>query len=116
MKPIPKKNIVLVDDHIIIRDGLKALIEKLGPYTISAQFDDGTSFIKQYESLQPKPDLIIMDLSMPHLSGLEVMQIWKDKRYETPVLILTLNEAEDNIVKLFRLGVKGYLKKSCSAA
>jgi two-component system, NarL family, invasion response regulator UvrY len=115
MKQIPKKNIVLVDDHTIIRDGLKVLIEKLGPYNISAQFDDGETFIKQYESLKPVPDLIIMDLSMPHLSGLEVMQVWKSKCYETPVLMLTLNEAEDSIIQLFRLGVRGYLKKSCSA-
>jgi two-component system, NarL family, invasion response regulator UvrY len=115
MKASGQKNIVLVDDHVIIRNGLKVLIEKLGNYHISAQFDDGASFLNQIDILKSTTDLVIMDLSMPEMTGTEVMQALSKKAIDLPVLILTLNEAEDLIVPLFRLGVKGYLKKNCSA-
>ncbi len=108
------KNIVLVDDHIIIRNGLKELIEKLGDYTITQQFDNGKAFIDALP-LMPKPHLIVMDLSMPEMNGNEAMIKLKSLQITLPVLILTLNEEEDLILKLFRLGVRGYLKKNCTA-
>jgi DNA-binding NarL/FixJ family response regulator len=113
--PESKKNIVLVDDHIIIRNGLKELIEKLGPYTVSHQFDGGTAFLEAWP-LQPTPDLVFMDLSMPGMTGDQVIEKMGQQQIETPVLVLTLNEDEDMIVKLFRMGVRGYLKKDCTAA
>lgn len=112
--PETKKNIVLVDDHIIIRNGLKELIEKLGSYTVSHQFDGGTTFLEAWP-LQPAPDLIFMDLSMPGMTGDQVIEKMVQQQIKTPVLVLTLNEDEDMIVKLFRMGVRGYLKKNCTA-
>lgn len=109
-----KKNIVLVDDHIIIRNGLKELIEKLGPYSIMQEFDNGRTFVESFP-LKPEPDLIIMDLSMPELNGYEVMENLNKDQFKTPVLILTLNEEENMIIKLFRLGIRGYLKKNCTS-
>ncbi|MCW3086430.1 MAG: hypothetical protein JWP12_3796 [Bacteroidetes bacterium] len=109
-----KKNIVLVDDHVIIRNGLKELIEKIGPYKISAQFDNGISLLEALP-LKPLPDLIIMDLSMPEMNGDRVMELLVEKQIKIPVLILTLNENEELIIKLFRLGVRGYLQKNCTA-
>jgi len=110
-----KKNIVLVDDHVIVRDGLKGLIEKLGAYKISQQFDTGVALLDALP-LKSAPDLIIMDLSMPGMNGDKVMEILHEKQIKIPVLILTLNEDENVIIKLFRLGVRGYLKKDCTAA
>lgn len=111
---VEKKNIILVDDHVIIRNGLKALIEKLGPYTISQQFDNGQSFLDAFP-LKPKADLIIMDISMPGMNGDELMAQLNTRDIKIPVLILTLNENTDLVVKLFRMGVRGYLPKNCSA-
>jgi len=109
-----KKNIVLVDDHVIIRNGLKALIEKLGPYAVSQQFDNGQSLLDALP-LNPKADLIIMDISMPGMNGDELMAQLNAKHIQTPVLVLTLNEDNNLVIKLFRLGVRGYLAKNCSA-
>jgi DNA-binding NarL/FixJ family response regulator len=109
-----KKNIVLVDDHIIVRNGLKELIEKLGAYSVQSQFDSGEDFLKALP-IQPTPDLVIMDLNMPVLSGEEVVEIMNGEQSDLPVLILTLNEDEATIIRLFRNGVKGYLKKDCTA-
>jgi two-component system, NarL family, invasion response regulator UvrY len=111
---IEKKNIVLVDDHVIIRNGLKALIEKLGPYFISHQFDNGQSLLDALP-LNPRADLIIMDVNMPGMNGDELVVQLNAREINTPVLILSLNEDSNLVVKLFRLGVRGYLPKNCSA-
>lgn len=110
-----KKKLILIDDHIIVRNGLKELIQKLGPYQISDEFDNGRDFVNALP-LAYNPDLLIMDLSMPEMNGEEVVAHLKKHRIEMPVLILTLNHNEDRIVKLFRDGIRGYLEKNCSAA
>jgi two-component system, NarL family, invasion response regulator UvrY len=110
-----KKRIVLVDDHVVIRNGLKELIEKLGPYHVVAEFDNGSEFISNVP-ITPSPDLVIMDLSMPEMDGDEVLEVLNEKKFTTPVLMLTLNQDDARIVKLFRLGARGYLQKNCTAA
>ncbi len=109
-----KKNIVLLDDHVIIRNGLKELIEKLGAFKISEQFDNGENLIASFP-LKVEPDLIILDLNMPRMNGDIVMEKLREKGIYIPVLILTVSEDEEMIVRLFRLGVRGYLKKNCEA-
>jgi two-component system invasion response regulator UvrY len=110
-----KKNIVLVDDHVIVRNGLKELIGKLGPYKVTAEFNTGNELLAALP-FKDQPDLIILDLSMPGISGDLVMKELKARNVQVPVLILTLNRHEDIIVKLFRDGVRGYLQKDCNAA
>jgi two-component system, NarL family, invasion response regulator UvrY len=110
----PEKKICLVDDHVIVRHGLKALIEKLGPYVVVEEYDDGADFIENLNTDQ-LPDLVLMDLSMPKMGGLEVMKHLHATNLKVPVLILTLNENEDVIIQLFRLGARGYLTKTASS-
>ncbi|XZF12392.1 response regulator transcription factor [Chitinophagaceae bacterium MMS25-I14] len=109
------RDIILVDDHVVIRSGLKELVEKLGPYKISREYDNGRQLV-QALPLHPLPDLIIMDISMPEMNGDEVMNILQEKELDYPVLILTLNHDEQRLVRLFRTGVRGYLEKNCTAA
>lgn len=108
------KNIVLVDDHILVRNGLKELIEKVGPYKISAEFNSGVELIDSIPFHFPA-DLIILDMNMPHMSGDEVVVTLKQKKIEIPILVLTLDCEENVIINLFRNGVRGFLKKDCSA-
>lgn len=109
-----KKSIILVDDHVIVRNGLKELIEKLGPYEVVEQFDNGSLFLDVLPLL-PEPDLAIIDLNMPGMNGLEVMEELKKSGRSIFVLILTLDSDDEMIVRLFRSGVRGFLKKDCSA-
>ena len=109
-----KKRIVLVDDHVIVRNGLKELIEKIGPYSVVNQFDSGTDFLAQLPD-PAQTDLIIMDLNMPGIGGDEVAALLKGQAYTVPLMILTLNSDESTIIRLFRNGVRGFLKKDCSA-
>lgn len=107
-------SIVLVDDHTVVRNGLKSLIERMGNYTISYQFDNGKRFIDAIP-LPQQPDLIIMDLTMPEMDGKETTKWLKENSINYPVLILTLDTTEKTIIDLFKLGVRGYLPKSCTA-
>jgi two-component system, NarL family, invasion response regulator UvrY len=109
-----KKNIILLDDHVIIRNGLKELIEKLGPFIISQQFDKGWEMM-EYVAQYPEPDLFIMDLNMPGMNGDEVVEKLNKMGVRTPILVLTVNVEEEMIIKLFRLGVRGYLMKNCES-
>ncbi len=73
-----KKNIVLVDDHVIIRNGLKELIEKLGDYRVKDQFDNGPLFLHSLADAA-HPDLLILDISMPGMDGHELARLIRER-------------------------------------
>jgi len=108
------KNIILVDDHVIVRNGLKELIEKLGAYKIMAEFDNGQSLLNSLP-FKKTPDLVLLDLNLPGMNGDLVLMELNARGANIPVLMLTLNTDENIIVKLFRNGLRGYLQKDCSA-
>lgn len=109
-----KKNIVLVDDHVIVRNGLKELIGRLGPYQVSAEYSSGHELLDALP-LPHACDLLILDLSMPGITGDAVVEELKKRDAGIPVLVLTLNRDEAVIIRLFRNGVRGYLQKDCDA-
>lgn len=106
-------SIFLVDDHTVVRKGLKELIECLGDYTITAEYASGKELIDALPFPEP-PDIIILDITMPVMDGKQVMEYFKEHDIQIPVLILTLDTSERTIIDLFRLGVRGYLPKNCS--
>jgi len=114
MKTI-EANIILVEDHVIVRNGLKEIIEKIGPYRVLREYNNGREFISEL-LLEPHPDIVIMDITMPEMNGDEVMDYMNQQGIKIPVLILSLNEEENKIIRLFRQGVRGYLYKNCTAA
>lgn len=109
-----EKKIILVDDHKVVRNGLKMLIEKLGPYKIVLEFDNGAELIKDLNLIK-EAHLIVMDIAMPELDGIDTMEELKNSGIQVPVLILTLTQEENQIVRLFRMGVRGYLMKDSPA-
>ncbi len=115
MSTAQNKNIILTDDHVIVRNGLKELIQKLGPYTIVAEYDNGKHLIDDYP-FKVTPDLLILDHEMPEMNGTAVIEWFSRQRIQIPILLLTLTEDESLIVKLFRMGIRGYLHKNCSSS
>lgn len=107
--------ITLVDDHTIVRNGLKTLIESMGEYVVNNEFDDGQALVNNI-SLLKEPDLLIMDVAMPRMDGKQTMKWLVENNISFPVLILTLDTAEKTIIELFKLGVRGYIPKTCTAA
>ena len=107
-------SIVLVDDHTVVRSGIKSLIEVIGNYKVVAQYNNGLEFTNALPGMK-MPDLAIIDLNMPEMDGLETMRWLRKNKPGLKALILTLESEEKTIIELFRLGIRGYLPKSCSA-
>lgn len=107
-------SIYIADDHTVVRKGLKELIERMGDYKVLREFDNGQELTRNYPFIE-QPDLLIVDLAMPVMDGKETVKRLRELNDITPILILTIDTTERMIIELFRLGVRGYLPKSCSA-
>jgi len=104
-----KKNILIVDDHLVVREGLKLIIETNESYQVIGEAENGQEAI----DLLPlhKIDLILLDLNMPIMNGLDTIQYLNQKQIDIPVIILTTYNEDDLMVTGIRLGAKGYLLK-----
>jgi DNA-binding NarL/FixJ family response regulator len=99
-----------VDDHAFIRRGIKALLSDVTDWTVSGETDNGRDAIRLAKEL--KPDVILLDVSMPGITGLDVVRAVRKTDSKTKVLLLTLHDSQDLIRNAFRLGVNGYLLKT----
>ena len=102
--------ILLADDHPLIRHSLKNIIEKQADCLIVGEACNGVEAIDLAEKLNP--DIIIMDITMPKLDGLEATREIKQKRPSTGILILTVHTEDEIIISVFEAGADGYLIKS----
>lgn len=110
MKPI---RVLLADDHTIVRDGLKALLEQDELCQVIAQAGDGVEAIARAQELPP--DLAIVDLSMPRLNGLEVVRRLSESLPQIRILVLTHHHESEYVLPLVRAGAHGYLIKDTPA-
>ncbi|MFN8325639.1 MAG: response regulator transcription factor [Flavobacteriaceae bacterium] len=106
--------VCLIDDHAIVRQGLKELLMKMNTYEIIYEFNDGDEFLNALP-LENKPDIYILDYSMPHKNGIEVLQELEKKDEEYKVLLLTQHFDEQIINSAYHHGARGFLHKNCSA-
>lgn len=109
-----KTTICLIDDHAIVRHGLKELLEKISNFEVIQEFDNGEDFLEALP-LQPKPDMYILDYSMPNMNGIEVLQALEEKEEEYKVLLLTQHFDEQIINEAYHHGARGFLHKNCTA-
>ncbi|MGE7716382.1 response regulator [Priestia megaterium] len=101
--------ILIVDDHLVVREGLKLLIETSDKYVIVGEAENGRIAIDLVEKL--KPDVILMDLYMPVMSGLEAITEIRKRTPEIPIVILTTYNEDQLMMKGIEAGAKGYLLK-----
>ncbi|MGR6545709.1 response regulator [Paenibacillus tundrae] len=104
--------IMLVDDHFVVREGLKLILETSEKYQVVGEAVNGQDALENVEKLQP--DIILMDLNMPVLSGLETMKELKKKGLTIPIIILTTYNEDEMMINGLALGAKGYLLKDTS--
>ena len=108
-------NFVLVDDHVLLRNGLANLIESFGNYKVLFQASNGKAFI---EKLKPNllPHLVLLDINMPEMDGYETC-LWLRENYpEIKVLALSMYDNENAVIRMFKAGAKGYILKDCDPA
>jgi len=101
--------VLLADDHSIVREGLRRIIEESEDIEVIAEADDGRIAIQLAQ--EKLPDIAVVDISMPGLDGLEVVSQLKVYRPELPIIILTMHEEEQYVVRAIEAGAMGYVTK-----
>jgi DNA-binding NarL/FixJ family response regulator len=110
-----KLKILLADDHKMLREGLRVLIQNRRDMKVVGEAANGKEVLQMAATLQP--DVVVMDLSMPELNGLQATQMLKAKYPEIKVVVLTAHEDESYLRQLFKAGASGYvLKRSAGDA
>jgi len=109
-----KKRIVVAEDYTILREGLRALLSSNPHFEVVGEAEDGKDAIRCVERC--KPDLVLMDLSMPRISGLDAIREIKRLCPETKILALTVHKAEEYILAALEAGAHGYVLKDASHA
>ena len=104
--------ILLAEDHTIVREGFCSLIEKLPDMEIVGQASDGQETIEM--ALQLDPDIIIMDVGMPVLNGIEATKQIKAERPDIKVLALSKHDDHESVIGMVKSGMSGYLLKDCT--
>jgi two-component system response regulator NreC len=110
MRSATPLRIILVDDHELLRAGLRALIEEHDDFVVVGEAGSGEEAIEQARRL--KPDVVIMDLRLPGVNGIEATRRIVHHDPTARVLVLTMDAPEDVLLDVFEAGASGYLRKT----
>jgi len=114
LKPTTPIRVVLADDHALVRAGIRALLERIRGVEVLAEAGDGQEALRLIEELHP--DIILLDIAMPVLSGLDVLRKTTADFPQLRVIILTVHETEEYAMYALRLGAAGFVPKSAASA
>lgn len=106
MEPI---KIVIADDHRMVREGLKQLLELEGDISVIGEAGDGVTCLNIIEDL--KPEVVLLDINMPQMNGLQVLQKLRENKCTSRILILTIHNEIEYLMKAVDIGVDGYILK-----
>jgi len=109
-----KYKIVIAEDYTILREGLRALLSSRPEFEIVGEAEDGRMAVQCVERL--KPGLVLMDLSMPRMNGMDAIREIKKRSPETKILVLTVHKTEEYILATFSAGADGYALKDSTHA
>lgn len=112
MEPL-KTSIIIIDDHQLFREGVKRILDFEASFDVVAEGDDGSEAINLVE--QYKPDVVIMDINMPHINGIEATKMLIDQYPDTKVIILSIHDDENYVQHALKTGAQGYLLKEMDA-
>jgi len=105
-------SILLVDDHFLVRDGIKAILEDQQSYQVIGEGTNGLEAIQLVEELQP--DIMIIDIRMPEMSGIDAVKQLRDRKNSTKVVMLSMHDSDEYILQSISSGADGYLLKDAS--
>jgi DNA-binding NarL/FixJ family response regulator len=105
-----KIRILIADDHAIVRDGLRQLLNSQADMEVTGEAEDGREALKKVKTL--RPDVILLDIAMPRLSGLEVITLIREASTETQVVVLSMHAKETYVQQVLASGAMGYVLKA----
>ena len=105
--------VVLADDHWLMRDEVRRILERIPGFEVAGEAPDGQQALELVERLSP--DLIVLDIRMPRLNGIEVLKRMKEVSPDTKALVLTAHDDDDYILPVMAAGASGYLLKTARA-
>ncbi len=109
-----KIRVLLADDHAILREGLRLLLSATPDITVVGEAGDGRNTV--HLALELRPDVVVMDLAMPEMNGVEATRLLREKCPATRVVILSMHSSTEHVFRAFQAGASGYvLKESASA-
>lgn len=109
-----KIRVLIADDHAIVREGLRALLEAQADIEVVGEATNGEEAVNQTKEIQP--DIVLMDITMPRMSGLEATRQIKEQCPEVKILVLTMHESDEYFFKMLDAGALGYFVKGGSSA
>ncbi|SDS82477.1 DNA-binding response regulator, NarL/FixJ family, contains REC and HTH domains [Gillisia sp. Hel1_33_143] len=105
------KKVIIVDDHVLFAQSLKGLVNSYQNYEVVEVFKNGSELVAYFEANKKRPDLVLLDIKMPVLSGLETMHWLHQHHPDQKVLTLTMEDDEYTILSMVNYGCRGYLLK-----
>jgi two-component system response regulator NreC len=105
-----KIRVLIADDHAIVREGLRQLLNGQRDMEVAGEAEDGRQALEKVKSLHP--DVILLDIAMPHLSGLEVISLIREAAPETQVVVLSMHSKETYVQQVLSSGALGYVLKA----
>jgi two-component system, NarL family, response regulator NreC len=111
MKPL---RVLLADDHTLIRAGLRLVVEQQPDFTVVGEAEDGRQAVAMAESLQP--DVVVMDIGMPALNGIEACHQIRESRPQIEVVMLSMHSDEGYVLRSLKAGARAYLLKDSAEA
>ena len=108
--PVQPIRVLLVDDHSLFRSGIRSLLQRHADFVVVGEAADGVEGIKRCQQL--KPDVVLLDLHMPGMSGVETLHLMQQDCPGMTVLMLTVSEESEDLALAMRAGAQGYLIKN----
>jgi DNA-binding NarL/FixJ family response regulator len=108
-------DIALVDDHILLRNGLASLVKSFEGYSVLFEANNGKEFIQQLKKY-PVPDIVLLDITMPEMNGIETAAWMKKNLPDSKILVLSVMDKDTVIISMLKLGARGYILKDSKPA
>ena len=106
-----KTKVALIDDHVLLRNGLASIVNSFDGYLVSMEADNGKHFIEQLKTITA-PDIVLLDINMPEMNGIETAVWMKKNLPDVKILVLSVMDTDSVIISMLKHGARGYILKN----